>query len=106
MTEERTLPERADGDPDLPAALSPNKPEPENWRRDARSKVTAAMPKLVDELINRSQKGSLGALGLASAGLERLHLAGTFRALPVRDGNDGESIVCYRSYLPAAWRAV
>lgn len=33
------------------------------------------------------------------AGLERLRLAGRFRALPVRDL--GESVVCFRSYLPA-----
>jgi hypothetical protein len=45
-------------------------------------------------------------LGSAASGLERLRLAGAFRALPVRDANDGESIVCYRSYLPAVWRAV
>jgi hypothetical protein len=36
-----------------------------------------------------------------SGGLERVRLAGRFRALPVVDGNDGETCVCYRSYLPA-----
>ena len=41
-----------------------------------------------------------------AAPLERIRLAGTFRALPVKDTNDGESVVCFRSYLPAAMRAV
>ncbi|HEY0307031.1 MAG TPA: hypothetical protein VGB94_02625 [Acidobacteriaceae bacterium] len=31
----------------------------------------------------------------------RWGLAGAFRALPVMDAMDGESVVCYRSYLPA-----
>ena len=38
--------------------------------------------------------------------LERIRLAGNFRALPVRDANDGEQIVCFRSYLPGPMRAV
>jgi uncharacterized membrane protein len=38
--------------------------------------------------------------------LERVRLAGTFRALPVKDANDGEQIVCFRSYLPGPMRAV
>lgn len=38
--------------------------------------------------------------------LERVRLAGAFRALPVKDANDGETVVCFRSYLPAAMRAV
>jgi len=38
--------------------------------------------------------------------LERVRLAGTFRALPVTDANDGEKIVCFRSYLPGPMRAV
>ena len=37
-------------------------------------------------------------------GLDKLRLAGTFRALPVIDATDGEAIVCYRSYLPAPLR--
>ena len=28
------------------------------------------------------------------------------RALPVKDANDGESVLCFRSYLPAALRAI
>jgi len=34
--------------------------------------------------------------------LERVLLAGEFRALPVMDPLDGERVVCYRSFLPAA----
>ena len=41
-----------------------------------------------------------------AAPLERVRLAGRFRALPVKDANDGEPVVCFRSYLPAAMRAV
>jgi hypothetical protein len=33
--------------------------------------------------------------------LERLKLAGRFRALPVTDSNDGAAVVCFRSYLAA-----
>jgi len=43
---------------------------------------------------------------LKTSGLERVRLAGSFRALPVVDANDGELIVCFRSYLPGAMRAV
>ena len=52
------------------------------------------------------------AVGAAETGealaapLERVRLAGMFRALPVKDANDGEQVVCFRSYLPAAMRAV
>ena len=38
--------------------------------------------------------------------LERVRLAGSFRALPVKDSADGEMVVCFRSYLPAAMRAI
>jgi hypothetical protein len=33
--------------------------------------------------------------------LERLALSASFRALPVTDANDGEAVVCFRSYLPS-----
>jgi hypothetical protein len=36
-----------------------------------------------------------------AAPLERMRLAGAFRALPVRDAVDGEMVLCFRSYLPA-----
>jgi hypothetical protein len=35
-------------------------------------------------------------------GLSRVLLKGQFRALPVTDLLDGERVVCYRSFLPAA----
>jgi hypothetical protein len=35
-------------------------------------------------------------------GVERVLLQGTFLALPVADALDGERVVCYRSFLPAA----
>jgi hypothetical protein len=38
--------------------------------------------------------------------LEKVKLAGGFRALPVKDANDGEMVLCFRSYLPGAMRAV
>jgi hypothetical protein len=40
--------------------------------------------------------------GKQNGTLERVMLAGEFRALPVTDPLDGERVVCYRSYLPAA----
>ena len=44
--------------------------------------------------------------GESKSGLERVRLAGNFRALPVTDANDGERIVCFRSYLPGPMRAI
>ncbi len=41
-----------------------------------------------------------------AAPLERIRLAAAFRALPVKDANDGETVLCFRSYLPAALRAI
>ncbi len=38
--------------------------------------------------------------------LKKIRLAGVFRALPVKDANDGENVLCFRSYLPAALRDV
>lgn len=47
----------------------------------------------------------LGSKG-AAVRPEQTQLQGVFRALPVRDANDGELIVCFRTYLPGAMRAV
>ena len=44
-------------------------------------------------------------VGLA-APLKMIRLAGAFRALPVKDTNDGETVLCFRSYLPAVLRGV
>jgi hypothetical protein len=41
-----------------------------------------------------------------AAPLEAIRLAGAFRALPVKDANDGETVLCFRSYLPAAMRMI
>lgn len=38
--------------------------------------------------------------------LTQLRLAAAFRALPARDANDGESVLCFRSYLPAPMRQI
>ncbi len=38
--------------------------------------------------------------------LERIALSGAFRALPVIDANDGEQVVCFRSFLPSAMTLV
>jgi hypothetical protein len=40
------------------------------------------------------------------APLTKVGLAGAFRALPVKDANDGETVLCFRSYLPAALRTI
>jgi hypothetical protein len=34
--------------------------------------------------------------------IERIALSATFRALPVTDPNDGQQVVCFRSFLPSA----
>ena len=46
------------------------------------------------------------AESLVAGSLEKLRLSGTFRALPVVDANDGEMVVCFRSYLPGVMRTV
>jgi hypothetical protein len=38
--------------------------------------------------------------------LQTVRLAAAFRALPVRDANDGETVLCFRSYLPAPLREI
>jgi hypothetical protein len=51
-------------------------------------------------------QGATESAEVLAAALERVRLAGAFRALPVKDANDGETAVCFRSYLPAAMRSV
>jgi hypothetical protein len=46
-------------------------------------------------------QGGVEATDVLGGGLERVRLAGAFRALPVVDENDGEACVCFRSYFPA-----
>lgn len=40
------------------------------------------------------------------APLDRIALRASFRALPVTDGNDGEQVVCFRSFLPSAMMSI
>jgi hypothetical protein len=54
----------------------------------------------------QAMQGAVESVMALAAPLERLRLAGAFRALPVKDANDGETVVCFRSYLPGAMRAV
>jgi hypothetical protein len=49
-----------------------------------------------------AQEAALPLDGKQKAGLARVLLKGQFLALPVTDPLDGERVVCYRSYLPAA----
>jgi hypothetical protein len=48
----------------------------------------------------QSMQGTAESVEALTTPLERLRLAGTFRALPVTDANDGERVLCFRSYLP------
>lgn len=43
-----------------------------------------------------------GSLSFTGPLMERIALSAMFRALPVTDANDGQSAVCFRSYLPSA----
>lgn len=38
--------------------------------------------------------------------LERIALSASFRALPITDANDGQQVICFRSYLPSAMTLV
>ncbi|MBS1822550.1 MAG: hypothetical protein JST61_11350 [Acidobacteria bacterium] len=48
----------------------------------------------------QAMQGAAEAAETLAAPLERIRLAGVFRALATRDATDGESVLCYRSYLP------
>jgi hypothetical protein len=54
----------------------------------------------------QAAQGSAEVADVLTSPLERIRLAGAFRALPVKDGNDGETVLCFRSYLPAALRGI
>ena len=54
----------------------------------------------------QAMQGSAETIEALAGPLERVKLAGAFRALPVKDANDGETVLCFRSYLPGAMRAV
>ena len=54
----------------------------------------------------QAMQGAAEGVEVVAAPLERVRLVGAFRALPVKDANDGEMVVCFRSYLPGAMQAV
>jgi len=54
----------------------------------------------------QAMQGSAETVRSLAGPLEQVALAGAFRALPVTDANDGETVLCFRSYLPGAMRAV
>jgi hypothetical protein len=54
----------------------------------------------------QAMQGSAEMVKVLAGSLEQIALAGVFRALPVKDANDGETVLCFRSYLPGAMRAV
>jgi hypothetical protein len=54
----------------------------------------------------QAMQGSAEVLETLAAPLEQVRLAGAFRALPVTDANDGELVLCFRSYLPASLATV
>jgi hypothetical protein len=54
----------------------------------------------------QAMQGSAETVNALAEPLEQVSLAGAFRALPVTDANDGETVLCFRSYLPGAMRAV
>ncbi len=49
----------------------------------------------------QAMQGAAETLETLAGPLERIRLAGNFRALPVTDAVDGEKALCFRSYLPA-----
>ncbi|MBS1800023.1 MAG: hypothetical protein JSS95_09385 [Acidobacteria bacterium] len=49
----------------------------------------------------QAMHGAAETAGTLAGTLEQIRLAGAFRALVTRDATDGESVLCYRSYLPA-----
>ena len=54
----------------------------------------------------QAAQGSAEVADVLTPPLDRIRLASVFRALPVKDGNDGETVLCFRSYLPAALRGI
>ena len=54
----------------------------------------------------QSTPGTAESASALAAGLKRLRLRAQFEALPVTDPNDGEAVLCFRTYLPAPMRAL
>lgn len=49
----------------------------------------------------QAMQGAAEITEILKSPLDRIRLAGAFRALPVVDAADGEKVLCFRSYLPA-----
>ncbi|HVT97132.1 MAG TPA: hypothetical protein VHE33_06465 [Acidobacteriaceae bacterium] len=49
----------------------------------------------------QTMAGAAEAATTLAPPLERVALSATFRALPVTDANDGEQVVCFRTFLPS-----
>jgi hypothetical protein len=50
----------------------------------------------------QAMQGAEESADILATPLERIALNASFRALPVADGNDGEQVVCFRSFLPGS----
>jgi hypothetical protein len=50
----------------------------------------------------QAMQGSAETMDTLVSPLERVALSASFRALPVVDSNDGEQVVCFRSFLPGS----
>ena len=48
----------------------------------------------------QAMQSALESADTLAAPIERIALDASFRALPITDGNDGETVVCFRSFLP------
>ncbi len=48
----------------------------------------------------QAMQGAAEMTEVLAAPLEKVRLVGAFRALPVKDANDGAMVLCFRSYLP------
>jgi hypothetical protein len=49
----------------------------------------------------QSMGGAAESVTALASPLERVSLSASFRALPVTDTNDGEQVVCFRTFLPS-----
>lgn len=54
----------------------------------------------------QAMAGAAETSTVLSAPIERIALNANFRALPVTDANDGQQVVCFRSFLPSAMTLV
>jgi hypothetical protein len=54
------------------------------------------------QTMSSAEEASTPLSGKSQSGQARVLLKGNYMALPVTDPLDGEHVVCYRSFLPAA----